>query len=794
MRVDRTGRVLRIFMIFILVLAGIGVLYPLASQADDMQLPTSGQSFTSCAAVFPGLSAEPSSANPIGVGTIAIGGDTLDLQIGLDPFSGPVDIYLGISVDSAKSLYILTDENTLQDASDGIIPWKTAVVSAFDEDVTGAITASSLPPGIYTIYLAVTPAGNAGSYYLWQTSFSTTPPLVASPACKDFGTVDLGQAPPSQSIAIVNTGGEPFNYEQPTTTGENATDFLITNQDCSTLNPGDSCSMKVTFSPNSAGKKTAQMIVPFTAAGGQTKIEVPVFLQADASPSACTYTVVSSQTNSLNDSIGSGAASGQITVTASDPTCSWTANSNNADWLTITSPATFPQTGNNTITYSAGANTTAQSRQGTITIANYTFTVTQDGASSSTTCNPTVSPTTFAVGASGGSYSVNVTAASGCQWQAGVSIFNAGWITVTSGKSYTGSQTVKFTVAPSSTSRTGSLTVGSTTVTVNQTGSGCSYSVSPNGSTTFGLSGGSGSFTVTTGSSCPSTVESTATSWLTITSAASGQGSRTVSYSVAASSVSRSASIYVDQAPGAASFTVTQSQNAPSGGCTYSLSSYNKSFTSSGGSGSFTVSATSGCSWTAVSNYPTWLHITSGSSGSGSGTVSYTVDSATSGRSGTITAAGQTYTVTESGPVSSGQINYTNLPVNNPQGWTEGGNGPNGLYFYSLIAPAGKKTMQIYLAGKVPSAYNNDMLVSDTDFGSASNALALYNYFKQTYGYGGREIDNLAYNGAHYWFAFTSSPDSEAINSMSSPSGTYYMLVINTTPYSSLFEIEANAF
>ena len=84
--------------------------------------------------------------------------------------------------------------------------------------------------------------------------------------------------------------------------------------------------------------------------------------------------------------------------------------------------------------------------------------------------------------------------------------------------------------------------------------------------------------------------------------------------------------------------------------CTaYSLSPTSKSFGSSGGSGSVGVTTTSGCSWIASRN-ASWINITSGSSGSGNGTVSYSVSANTgSSRTGTITIAGKTLTVTQDG-------------------------------------------------------------------------------------------------------------------------------------------------
>lgn len=81
--------------------------------------------------------------------------------------------------------------------------------------------------------------------------------------------------------------------------------------------------------------------------------------------------------------------------------------------------------------------------------------------------------------------------------------------------------------------------------------------------------------------------------------------------------------------------------------CTYSISPTRQSFKAGGGSGSIIVSTQDTCAWTAVNNVA-WISVTSGNTGSGSGTVSFTV-AANGGnqRSGTITAAGQTFTVTQ---------------------------------------------------------------------------------------------------------------------------------------------------
>ena len=81
--------------------------------------------------------------------------------------------------------------------------------------------------------------------------------------------------------------------------------------------------------------------------------------------------------------------------------------------------------------------------------------------------------------------------------------------------------------------------------------------------------------------------------------------------------------------------------------CTYNLNSSAMSFQSGGGSGNFAVTTNICCSWTAVSNV-SWITVTNGDF-LGNGTVFYTVEPCTNNgiRTGTITVAGQTFTITQ---------------------------------------------------------------------------------------------------------------------------------------------------
>jgi len=110
--------------------------------------------------------------------------------------------------------------------------------------------------------------------------------------------------------------------------------------------------------------------------------------------------------------------------------------------------------------------------------------------------------------------------------------------------------------------------------------------------------------------------------------------------------------------------THTAASDLPSdcgGTCTFSISPTSASYAAAGGTGSVSVTAGAGCSWTAASN-ATFITITSGASGSGSGTVSYSVaaNTATTSRTGTLTIAGLTFTVTQAGTTGGG----TELIVN----------------------------------------------------------------------------------------------------------------------------------
>jgi hypothetical protein len=82
--------------------------------------------------------------------------------------------------------------------------------------------------------------------------------------------------------------------------------------------------------------------------------------------------------------------------------------------------------------------------------------------------------------------------------------------------------------------------------------------------------------------------------------------------------------------------------------CNFSITPTSQNFNSTGGNGTVAVNTAQTCQWNATSNSP-FITIVSGSSGSGQGNVNFVVAPNTTGaqRTGTMTIAGQTFTVTQ---------------------------------------------------------------------------------------------------------------------------------------------------
>lgn len=394
--------------------------------------------------------------------------------------------------------------------------------------------------------------------------------------------------------------------------------------------------LSFTVAPNTGAVRTGHL----TIAG-----QVLTVTQAGTStspPPSCTY--------SLNPtSLGATAAglSGSAVAVTTASGCPWTA-STGTPWITIAAGASG--SGPGTVVLNVAANTGA-ARNGSVTIAGLTFNVTQAAPAAPPPpppppCVYSINPPSQSIDSLGGNRSISVSTATTCGWTASTT---TPWIAIVSGTSGSGNGTTTISIATNSgAARTGSVTIAGQAHTVNQAAAPpppppppptCAYSIDP-ASQSIGAGGAnSRDIEVKTSGSCAWTAVSN-TSWLTIESGASDQGNGKVQYDVAANPGSaREGTLTV----AGHTFTVNQAGNP----CSYSISPSSASFSVVGGLGSVTVTATSGCGWTAISN-ASWIVVTLGASGTGNGSVLYTVLPNVGGsRTGTITIAGRTFTVSQ---------------------------------------------------------------------------------------------------------------------------------------------------
>jgi hypothetical protein len=148
------------------------------------------------------------------------------------------------------------------------------------------------------------------------------------------------------------------------------------------------------------------------------------------------------------------------------------------------------------------------------------------------------------------------------------------------------------------------------------------------------------------------------------------------------------------------------------GTCIFSINPTSASYAASGGTGSVTVTAGAGCNWTALSN-ATFITITSGNSGTGNGTVNYSVanNTGTASRNGTLTIAGLTFTVTQAGTGGGSQL-ITNggFETGTPPWIISGqvvrstGSFPHSGVAYMILGAVNSTTGTLYQTVTIPSA------------------------------------------------------------------------------------------
>ena len=333
--------------------------------------------------------------------------------------------------------------------------------------------------------------------------------------------------------------------------------------------------------------------------------------------------------------VSAGGGEGVIAVNATEG-CDWAATSD-VDWLTVVTASSGNGAGS--LRFRAEANA-GPARNGSIRVGNRSVSVQQHGVGGA--CTFAIARTETVVPATGGTDVIGVTAAANCPWTAQS---HDSWIVVTGGASGSGNGSVILTIAPNlGGQRHGTATIAGNTYYVTQQAAvaapACSYALDSTGDA-VGFLGDTLEIAVTAGSSCGWTTSSQA-SWITVLSG-SGVGNGVAQLGV----LSNPGGARTGTATIAGrTFTVTQQAVIPT--CTYALNSTSGSIGAGGGSMQFGVTAGAGCPWTA-STTASWITVQA-ATGSGNGVVQLSVASnGGPSRVGTVTVAGRTFTVNQSG-------------------------------------------------------------------------------------------------------------------------------------------------
>lgn len=458
-------------------------------------------------------------------------------------------------------------------------------------------------------------------------------------------------------VATVN--GQSFTFTQPacSTSPLMVTICLVADADASALavcptgvvtgtGHGHAEACIVVLATDEATAKAAKLAELQATAVAQAKATAVCISTPPVTPT-CSF-LLSRTSESFSCSGGSGLVS--VTV----PTgCSWFAKSN-VDWIIITAGGSWTN-GSGSASYTVVANNTA--RVGTFIVAGQTFTVSQDACPVILPPTPQTCQTSGADNVGGSlpcrfsdTVTVNVpvtgyfTCPDGSVKSDIVNVTGNGSGTSTSSKT---DATVKANAAAQADAQT--KVAAARTQAENNAKAKCPV-VQP---CTFSLVqtvslpavGGNRGLSVDASRPDCTWSASTTTSWITITSF-TGVGTGDVQYVVQPNSGSpRTGTMTV-----AGKIVTVNQEGVTTPSCTYVVVQ-TVSLPAEGGNRGISVSASSStCSWTAVSHV-FWIQITSSATGTGSGDVQYTVaGNGGPARTGTMTIAGKTVTVTQSAP------------------------------------------------------------------------------------------------------------------------------------------------
>lgn len=154
---------------------------------------------------------------------------------------------------------------------------------------TLAITVAQIGPYAwnYSVNPASAPALTSSIDYFYNLvttassgSGGSTPPATGSPAVSlspstvSFGSVNVGSSSASETVTLSSTGTADLTISSISITGTDSSDFAETNNCGTSLNTGSDCTITVTFKPEAAGTRSAELSIATNASSSPASVSL----------------------------------------------------------------------------------------------------------------------------------------------------------------------------------------------------------------------------------------------------------------------------------------------------------------------------------------------------------------------------------------------------------------------------------------------------------------------------------------------------------------------------------------
>jgi FG-GAP-like repeat/Abnormal spindle-like microcephaly-assoc'd, ASPM-SPD-2-Hydin len=153
----------------------------------------------------------------------------------------------------------------------------TCLTSALASNATCTVSVTFTPGanGARSTTLSLADDAPGSPHTASLTGTGTAAPIVQlSNASLSFGNQNDGTTSNSQSVTVTNNGNASLTSIVVSVTGTNSSEFAQTNNCGGTLTQGSNCSISVTFSPSTAGSKTASVQIADNAGNSPQSISV----------------------------------------------------------------------------------------------------------------------------------------------------------------------------------------------------------------------------------------------------------------------------------------------------------------------------------------------------------------------------------------------------------------------------------------------------------------------------------------------------------------------------------------